>query len=206
MDMLPRFTSPSTPTATTLGGVMAQVREHLSNASSNRLVVEVRLDGRTLPADELEQHHDAPLDVTEVQLITAEPVELARQTMLDVADALAAARDDQQRAAELLRDDDMPAALEHVRSALTVWGQAQQSVLHSAQLLGLSLDAVKLGDQTVPEMVEHLSELLRLVRDQLQAGDLVGLADTLEYELTDQTQLWSDLIKLVTDQVRRDGN
>lgn len=188
--------------AATLGALIAAVREHLGDTGKNRIIVEVREDGRTLSADELEQRHDEQLTAEELQLITANPQELARQTMLDVADALAATRDEQRRAAELLRDGEAQAAMDHVKTALTVWTQVQRSVLESAQLLGIALDTVQVGGRGVPELVESLAEQLRAVRDQLTAQDWLGLADAMEYDLDEQAEHWAALIQTLSDQIR----
>ncbi len=193
---------PFDTSATTLGEVMAQVRDRLSDAGAERIIVEVRLDGRTVPSDELGQHHDAPLNVEELQLITANPRELARQTMLDVAEALIGARQAQAHAAELLRDDEQGPALDHVRTALGVWSQVQESVLHSAQLLGLSLDSVEVDGRTAPELVTQLAELLHLVREQIESADWLGLADTLEYDLAEHAGQWVELIQTLSEQIK----
>mgnify|MGYP006300455585 CR=1 FL=1 len=186
--------------ATTLGGVIAAARDRLSQ--SGRMIVEVRLDGNTVPSDELESHHDQPIDAEEVQLITAEPFELARQSLLDVKEALAGVRDDQQKAAELLQSDQPADALNAIREALQVWQQAQQTVLQAGRLIGLDLDHTQVEGQPIPEIVDHLAEQLKTVRDQLLANDWIGLADTLAYELDEAIGTWSAMIDELSNQIK----
>jgi len=183
--------------ATTLGGVIAAAREQLSD--SGRLIVEVRLDGETLPSDELEDRHEQTIEADEVQLITAEPFELARQTLLDVKEALAGVREDQQQAAALLQEDKPAEALAAVREALQVWQQAQQTVLHAGRLIGLDLDQLEVDGKAVPAIIEALADQLKAVRDQLLANDWVALADTLAYELDETIDTWAAMIDRICE-------
>lgn len=187
--------------ATTLGGVIAAARDRLSG--SGRLIVEVRLDGETLPSDELEEHHEQAITADEVQLITAEPYELARQTLLDIKEALSKLREDQQRGAELLQADRPADALEPVREALQVWQQAQQSVLQATRLLGLELDGVHVAGRSAPQIIVDLADRLKTVRARLLASDWIGLADTLAYELDETAQVWSLMLDTICDQIRQ---
>lgn len=190
--------------AKTLGSVVAEVREHLSRLGEQKMIVEVRLDGRTVASSELDRLHDQPIEAQELALITANPVELARQTMLDVIEALVQMRERQKQAASLLRSDHPGAALEHVRDALTVWSQVQQSVLQSVRLLGLPLDEQKVEGRGAIELVESLSTQLKAVREALIAGDWLALADTLEYDLDEQAEMWTVLIQQLCDFIKRD--
>lgn len=185
--------------ARTLGQAVAAARQAL--ADTGRLIVEVRIDGQVIGADDLGERHDEALAGDELQLITADPADLARQTLMDVSDALAANAEPQQRAAELLRDDQPDAALAQVRDALAVWAQAQQSVLDSARLLQIDLDALTVDDQRVAQIVEGLAEHLRRIREQLLAADWLGLADTLAYELDDSIGTWQRLIDRLAEQI-----
>jgi hypothetical protein len=84
--------------------------------------------------------------------------------------------------------------MDHIRHALAVWQQAQQALLQSAQLLDVPLDDLTVADRPMAELVDELGELLNQVREQLTAGDFLGLADTLAYPLTDALDTWAALI------------
>lgn len=186
--------------ATTLGGLIAAVRDRLSD--SGRAIVEVRFDGDTVPSDELETRHDQVIEADEVQLITAEPFELARQSLLDVGEALAGVRENQQKAAELLQSDKPAEALNAIREALQVWQQAQETVLQAGRLIGLDLDHTEVNGELVPAIIESLAGRLKTVRDQLVANDWIGLADTLAYELDETIDTWVAMIDVISDQIK----
>ena len=99
---------------TTLGGVIDEVRQRL--ASTGRFIVEIRLDGEALEEEALIAAQDQTIEAEEVQLITADPIELSQQTLAAAQEALDAARQNQERAAELLQADDTKAAMAEVRS------------------------------------------------------------------------------------------
>ena len=181
--------------ATTLGQALAEARTHLGD--SGRVIVEVRVDGQTVPEQELSDRHDAQIAGEEVHLITADPRELARQALSDLSRALQANADKQRHAAALLRDDQAPQALDEVRESLNVWSQAQQAILQSAQLLSLPLDDWQVDGRSIPQIVEELAEQLRAVREQLIATDWVGLADSMEYELVDSIETWTRMVEEV---------
>jgi len=188
--------------AETLGQAIAAVRDRLSESGGERVIVEVQLDGQTLGEDDVADRHDQPLADSQLALVTAEPYELARQTLLDVGEALAAAKDQQQRAADLLRSDQPRDALDHVKSALTTWQQAQQSVQQSAQLLDIDLDRITVDNRPAAEIVDELAESLRAVREQLVGSDWIGLADSLAYDLDDAAGTWTKLVDALADHIR----
>lgn len=175
-----------------LGDLIASARAQLE--TTGRIIVEVRVDGRTLSAEEFDALTDTPPAAEEVQFITADPYSLATVTLGEVRDALTTARQAQQQAAELLQSDNAAQAMDHIRHALAVWQQAQQALLQSAQLLDVPLDDLTVADRPMAELVDELGELLNQVREQLTAGDFLGLADTLAYPLTDALDTWSALI------------
>ncbi len=188
--------------ADTLGQAIAAVRDHLSATDAGRVIVEVQLDDRSLPDSELTEKHDQSIGSAELSLLTANPYELARQTLLDVGEALAAANDQQQQAADLLRSDQPRDALDHVRTALGTWQQAQQAVQQSAQLLHIDLDALQVDGRPISQITDELVEHLRAVREQLVASDWVGLADSLAYDLGEATGTWAKLIDTLADHIK----
>lgn len=172
----------------TLAGILAEGRR-LATAAG-RMIVEVRLDGRTLENSEVEQRAHAALDAEELQLVTADPLSLTAQALEDVTDALRLARGWQQEAAELLRTDQPRRALEQVQLALTVWGQAQQAVQAAGRILELDLDKLVVNGEPLTQTIEQMLARLADVREALGTGDWLGLADVLGYELDPLIDRW----------------
>ena len=118
---------------TTLAGILDAAQKHL--ADTDRLVVEVRLDGDPLSEQDIVDRQDEAMDAEELQLITADPVELAMQTLVEVREALVASREDHEQAARLLQQDQAGEGMEYVKRALNTWQQAQAAVVKTAQLV-----------------------------------------------------------------------
>ena len=185
----------------TLDRIIAEAAEHVK--PSGRIIVEVRLDGRTLSDADLTEAQPRDADADEVQLITADPYELARQTLLEVRDRLDDAREAQQRAAEKLQADNAAEAMDDIRVAMEVWQQAQDSALKSAQLLDLPLDSLQADGRSVSQIITLLAGRLAQLRDQLNARDWFGLADTLGYELDAAATQWAAMIDTVCDHIKK---
>jgi hypothetical protein len=193
--------SPLPTDARTLAAVLDAAQEQLAD---NRLIVEIRLDGQELSQEQLEAIQDQTLNAEEVELVTASPHELARQTLLDLVEALSAAAEHQQRAAEHLQADDPQAAMGEVREALTVWQQGQEAVLRSAEATGLSLEGMEIDGRALPELIQALADGLNQVRDQVNDGDWLGLADTLAYDLAEMIPAWQALAEQLAERIERE--
>ncbi len=186
--------------AATLGAMIDAARQ--AAADRRRIVVEVRVDGQTLSAAELDEQQEQAPTAQEVQLISAEPRELSRQTMLEARDALARARSQQSQAAELLQSDETTAALEEIREVLATWSQARQAVDLGAQMTGLDLDTVEIDAVPAAQIIADLADLLSEVRDQLTASDWIGLADTLAYPMSDTAEKWERMIDVLSEKIK----
>lgn len=178
--------------AATLGAIIDLGRAKAE--SDGRLIVEVRLDGRALSGEELDDMTDASPGESEVQMVTADPRALAVVTLGEVKDALAAARDQQKQASDLLSADEPDKAHEPLRASLEAWGAAEQAVGQVAALLEIDLDRIEVGGRGSQQIIEELVERLNTVRRQMTAGDWIGLADTLAYELDETAVRWVGLI------------
>ncbi len=188
-----------TTDATTLRGVIDAGL--VSLADGDRLIVEIRLDGQTLKADEVEGRLTLALEAGEVQLITADKYELAEQTLMDVNEALVAAGSFQQQAAQMLQEDKPAEAMQPLRQALQIWQQAQQSILQSTQLLGMDLNEMTVDDQPAVQRIDALTQPLRTCVEQITNQDWVGLSDTLGYDMPEAVTGWKALIDLILQQL-----
>ncbi|MBI1368138.1 MAG: hypothetical protein GC162_05735 [Planctomycetes bacterium] len=183
-----------------LGAIITEAQKRLR--ASGRLIVEIRVDGRPLTEREQEHLDKALNGADELQFITANPVELGLSTLDEVGEALLGAREAQTLAAEALRADETGKALEHVRSSLLVWQQAQQTITQVAQLLAVPLDDLLVDKRSVPEVIDDLIDTLTKARSELLDGDWLGLADTLGYELDEAADVWAKMIGILAQWIR----
>ena len=76
-----------------------------------------------------------------------------------------------------------------------VWQGCQRAVVEGGALLGRDLTRCEFRGETVEAFLRALAKTLRNLRDVLEAGDLVSLADLAYYELPPLCETWRDLLE-----------
>ena len=197
----------------TLGGAVAagcQIAE-----AAGRIVVEATVDGEPISAEQLAAAEgDVPTpNVSELRLTSAEPRSLVLMTFLDVADALAAAKDEQAAAAELIQVGKLDEGLGRLGGALSVWEQARQAVANGCSLLRIPLETPVSGGEgsspppsTIAGRADVLATSLGEVKRSIEAGDWTGLADALLYDMESQAKSWREMLNELASIVRSTGH
>jgi len=179
---------------------------------AGRVVIEIKLNGVALTDDQLADPSEEESPGAEVTMVTAEPVELVRATLMDGRHALAETIELQKAAAQMLHAGQTKDALQAVGETLGLWQAVQQVIQQATSLAGatpqtLTLEPPAPGEAPIPlsTRVEELAETLIEIRDAMRAGDFTRLADALEYDLVEKAELWRTLLHnfasaLTTDQ------
>ncbi len=186
--------------AGTLAAALAAAQHSL--ADSERVVVEVQLDGGEVTGDELERLSGESVEGREVRLYTADPRALAADTLTQLRDRLADAGVSLERAGELFQEDEGGLAIERVNEGLEVWRQTQAAVLHVAVLLRIDLDAIEIDAEPAPRIIEELRDRLTNLMELIRDRDPAALGDTLMHEWPQTTAKWDRLLAAVIDRAR----
>lgn len=184
----------------TLGDILDAASQQVE--SRGRIVVEVHLNGEPLIGEEIDKQRSAAVQGSEVRLITANPRELASETLGQVLTLLEDARDAQSQAAELFQQDKAPEAIRQIGRAVEVWQQTQQAVLFSSMLVGLKLDDQTFENEPLTAMTDGLLRQITELRDMLAANDTVALADSLGFEWPEMTDRWQRMINEMIGWIR----
>jgi hypothetical protein len=195
----------------TLSAAFDAARAHADER--RRVVVGAWIDGEAVDDDRLESPGDEPLVGAEIRFVTANPFALVRETMLDVAENLHTARQEQGAAAQLIQLGRMDDALGHLGTALKTWDMVRRVVLHGAGLLGLPLDTLKVGidvegrtsEVAVGACVDRLSLSLQELKRAMVDKDWAGLADSLGHEMQHEADRWRSLLVGLADIVGARG-
>lgn len=170
-----------------------------------RVVVEVYVDGTMVSDTILSDPPDQALG-SEMRLVSVEPKLLVRETLLDAADALDKARQEQSDAAEQIQCGRIEAAMPLMQNAILKWQAVRDAVEKSASLLDIpldsSIDSGRGGTLTLSEVVEGLAASLTEVRRTLEAEDWSGLADLLAYDMSEQVKSWQSMLRSLADGLR----
>ena len=176
-----------------LASLLGAAQQHLQ--PSGRVVVDVMIDGESLSGEQLGQQDQVETAGREVRLYTADPRSLAVDTLQQVRERLGEAKRMQDEAAEQLQQDEASEALQQVASAIEVWLQTQQAVQNSAALLQVDLDAIEVDGEAVSALTDELAQQLQNLKQLINDGDTVGLADALAYEWPGTTEKWDRLVQ-----------
>lgn len=173
----------------------------------HRVVVEAKVDGRTMSEQELATPTDTPTPGALVEFVSAEPHALVRVTLLELIPMLTEAASRQDQAASLITTGKLKEGLEKLGTAFEVWNAVQRAVGDGLQLLGLEVGEVEVlidGESTaVASYIERLAAGLNEVKRALSAQDLSGLADVLQYDLKDEAVRWQGLLTALAEMSMR---
>jgi hypothetical protein len=193
-----RLLLPPSP-GSTLRTLIDQVRADLP---PDRLVVSVVRNGELLIDRELEEWLARPLSAADrVDLATADRRELTAEALREVAGRIGAAGREQERLAGQLNRGQTTEAVGQFSAFVASFQACRQVIAQSSDLLGRDLTAESSEGRTVGAHLEELAERLREVRDALEAGDYVLLADLLHYELPPLCQTWARLLESLADSI-----
>jgi len=168
-----------------------------------RVVVEVRLGDRLLTGLDLTGSQTRPIGSDDLWLYSANPKNLAMDTLVQVRAQLNEAPGVLQQAADLLQRDQANEAMAQVSDMIGLWLATQQAVQRSAALMGVDLDQVSVGDQTVGLLARELVGHLHTLKQVLEDRDTVALADMLAYEWPGQMQKWGQLVNTLSGQIEQ---
>ena len=173
----------------------------------HRVVVEARIDGRAMSEEELASPTETSAHGTVVEFVSAEPHALVRVTLQELIPMLDEAAKRQDQAAGFIASGQLQQGLEKLGSAFEVWNAVQRAVGDGLQLLGLEVGEVEVlidGESTaVSSYIERLAAHLNEVKRALNAQDLPGLADVLQYELKEESVRWQGLLTALSDMSHR---
>ena len=168
---------------------VGQVLSHLQK--DNRLVVNLLIDGREPDLSHLPQVRQSPVNGHTLFIETAEPREMALEVIDEVESQLREADRLKGEAVELLqKSGGAVKAMEKLSGCFSTWQNAQESVVKIARLLRIDLDAVRVADHSLSDLVAEFTLQLRQIRQALEARDFVTLGDVLAYEMTETTAQW----------------
>ncbi|QDU33805.1 hypothetical protein KS4_18630 [Poriferisphaera corsica] len=177
----------------TVGDAVEEASDHAGK--TGRIVVEVSLNGDQMSGEVLDAAMSRIFaDGDELKLISADTVELAVEVLDEVRGQISEVQQRQQEAADLLQQDDAPAALAVIAEIVDGWLWVQQGVSQSTSLVGLRLDEVKVEGEPVEKYAAELLKQLAGLKELIINQDLITMADALAYEWPEVCEKWDKLV------------
>ncbi|MEM1211340.1 MAG: hypothetical protein AAGI68_03485 [Planctomycetota bacterium] len=173
----------------------------LTLQNQGRMLVEVKIDGDTVPEAQLEDRADDSVEASQVELFSANPTALTTSVLEQCRGRLDDARDLQEDAAELLQRDQVGDGLSKLGDSIEPWLQTQQAVAQSAVIAGIDLNTFDLDGQPLIASIEALLTQLKDLKQLIEAQDTIALADALAYEWPETTDRWDKLLAALIDRI-----
>jgi hypothetical protein len=168
------------------------------------------------------------LEAGTLSLVTADPVEVVRQTLLDACEAIGQLRGDQRAAAEAIREGRLEHAIAPLQECLGVWQAVRDVVDHGSRLLPGAFEAnggsagragaagsggasradsgaavgAGSGGRSGGELgglIERLGGSLRELQDALRTQDFAALGDLLGYDLDELAGQWHEALSRIAE-------
>ena len=177
----------------TVGAVLSHLQRE------NRLVVNLLIDGQQPDLSAMSQLRQSSVLGRTLFIETANPRQMAREVLDEVEQQLQQADQFKSEAADLLQQNQVAKAMEKLGVCFTTWQAAQESVLKTGQLLRIDLERLRVGGQSLVEILSEFSGQLRQIKDTLMDRDFVLLSDILLYETAQASKRWEEVLNAMRD-------
>ena len=182
--------------AGTLEEGLREVQETL--CAPRRILVGFRCDGEDIAASAMTAALRKQVSSFDrVELFSSTKEDLVVETMTQAAASLEETETATQNVAEMLIQGKSAEAVQRLGECLKVWQQVHDAVGKSLTLLDMDPTATTIRDESIGSALGRPKDVLVQVKQALQAQDYVLLADVLQYEFADVTDLWHRLIARV---------
>jgi len=158
---------------------------------AQRVVVNVRCDGRQIDGDELDAVLQRPLHHFEqLELLTLPLLELARSTLTQTIQTFEEASASRSQIADLLAEGQQAAAMQKLLSFFEAWQRVQQSMLVCAEAMNIDLDGVRVRQLALSDILGLIRGQLTQLKEAIASGDFVVVGDVLRYDMEESMEYW----------------
>jgi hypothetical protein len=141
---------------------------------------------------------DCSRDVGEFQemALAVRPVgDLVQETLTELSSLMPSLRAASLAAAEGFQQGDNASGLKKMEDVLTIW----TAVSDAMRSLGPLVPDDRAQGLDIPEEVDKLALHLETIKSSFSQGDVVGLADLLEYEAEDRIVAWERILGTLSE-------
>ena len=177
----------------TLADTLRDVQAHC--CPPPRILIGFRCDGNEVAGAAMATTLSRPAGSFELlEVFTGTREDLVADAMSRASASLEEAEGVTQNVAELLMAGKSSEGIERLGECMRTWQQIHDAVVKSLGLLRLDAEQLTVRDAPLLAALERPKDVLLQIKGALQAQDHVLLADILQYEFTDMTDLWHTMI------------
>ncbi len=165
----------------------------------NEIISYITIDEEPLSSERLSIWKDRPLeDFEETRVEVQSRKDLAANALRLIAERLRESADHRNQIAEHIGRGSGTEALNLMPAYMQVWQAVQQNLASAIRLLEIDAQSWEISPgENILDKIKGLTEQLEQVKMAVESGDLVLMADILDYEFSEQTDIW---VKLLNDQ------
>jgi hypothetical protein len=178
--------------------------------SRGRIIIQVMADGAPLADEKLADLPDSSDGVAELRLTSADTRSIVRVALGDAAELLEGHIATHKQTALLFQQGDVQGGFADLDRVVEVWRVARETLEKCAAALGLDGDSLARTALQVhrdfaeaANAVSSLSVKLNELKSGIERQDWSAVADLLEFDLPEQAQLWSAMLRAVADHVAK---
>ncbi len=178
-------------------GTIEEVVRHVQSdvCPRGRLIVALRCNGEEVTGDTMSAKLGEPFGtIDRLDIVTGTREALVQDTMDHASSSLDETAASCQRIAGLISEGKATEGMESLGHCLRTWQQIYDALNKSIEMLGVDPEVVTVQDMPLIDAVGKPKEILLQIKQALQAQDYVMLADILQYEFIDTTELWHTII------------
>lgn len=158
---------------------------------AGRVIVSIRCDGVPVAPQELAAKLKQPVsDFDRLEAYTGTISELVTDALDQAGSVLEESNKNRQRISELVNQGRTEEGIALLGECLQSWQGVHSAIGQSIALLGIDPDATFIDDKPLSTAFDRPRDLLVQVKEAVVAHDYVMLADILEYEFQEVTELW----------------
>ncbi len=179
------------------GGTLEEAIRTLQTqvCTPQRIFVSFRCDGTEMIGEAMAAALRKPLAAFDrLELFTSTKEDLVTETMEQAQGSLDDTEAVTQAVAAMLVEGKTPDAIRKLGECLRVWQQVHDAVSKSLLLLDLDPERTKIRDEPLSTALLRPKDVLTQIKAALHTQDHVLLADLLQYEFAEVTELWHLLI------------
>lgn len=177
----------------TLAEALRKVQAHCGGPP--RIVIGFRCDGSEVAAAAMASTLSRPAGSFELlEVFTGTREDLVADAMNQASASLEETEGVTQTIAELLMEGKASEGIARLGECLRVWQQIHDAVVKSLGLLSLDAEKVTVRDVSLLAALERPKDVLLQIKGTLQAQDYMLLADILQFEFADVTEMWHTMI------------
>jgi hypothetical protein len=167
-------------------------------AKDNRVIVSVLCDGQDVSNDDIEVRETDPGEsCARVDFESGRPDQLVREAMSQALDVLDDTEAKRQQVVAWLTQGQSRQAAEALTDCFRSWAQVHTAIIQSIVMLDLDLETLEVNGQGIEAALLTIADQLRQVKEMLEAGDYVLLADLLQHEFGQATDRWRGAIEAI---------